>query len=76
MPFGIYAELPVGWIQVTASAGVTAVRLGDTAHPLVERAGRMLCAAKEAGRNCLRCDGLESGAAYKPSPARGQSHLY
>lgn len=57
-----YVEVPGTPIHVTASAGVTTVRLGDTVHSLVERADRMLYAAKHAGRNCLRIDGPENCA--------------
>lgn len=54
-----WIEHPENRIQVTLSAGVTAVQPGDTFMSVIERADRLLYAAKDAGRNCFRCDGSE-----------------
>ncbi len=54
-----WIEHPECRIQVTLSAGVTAIQPGDTVQSVVERADRLLYAAKNAGRNCFRCDGSE-----------------
>jgi diguanylate cyclase (GGDEF)-like protein/PAS domain S-box-containing protein len=54
-----WIEHPECRIQVTLSAGVTAIQPGDTVQSVVERADRLLYAAKSAGRNCFRCDGSE-----------------
>ena len=56
-------------VRVTVSAGIAAIRPGETPEALLERADAALYAAKAAGRNCVRVSEDEEAAGTPDEPA-------
>ena len=55
-------------VRVTVSAGVAAIRPGESPESLLERADAALYAAKAAGRNCVRVsEDEDAGASGEPA---------
>jgi len=55
--------------RVTISIGVAALRAGETAQSLIERADNCLYAAKRSGRNCVICETDPEAAATEAKVA-------
>jgi diguanylate cyclase len=56
--------------RVTISIGIAALRAGESARSLIERADRCLYAAKHNGRNCVICEtDPEAAPASNAAPA-------
>ena len=62
------SELFAAFGRVTVSIGVAALRKGETAQSLIERADSCLYTAKRYGRNRVMCETDPEVAA--PSPAK------